>query len=245
MLYGNHTIYERALRTHEEHSRRLGYPLVVLRDPILDGYWNKYAILMLAMLKELEKPADQRLQWLFWFDADTVLMNPNMPLETFLPPPHLADIHMLLTEDWNGMNNGVFLIRVHLWSIKLLSAATAYPVLNPKVDLFWHDQSALSNLFKDNAYLARPVVYCPLRWFNAYMRAPNGEGLNLDSPAHLQVHPGDLLVHFPGTPREKLEETLNPYIAIAEEHRPEWELPLESTEYIETTKLFWNHTKSP
>jgi hypothetical protein len=239
MIYGNNSIYERALDTHREHSRRLGYPLFVLRTPILDGVWNKYAILLSVLLQELEKPLDRRLQWLFWSDGDTVLMNPDMPLETFLPPPEFSDIHMLLTKDWNGMNNGVFPIRVHPWAVELLSAAIAYPVVRPDVELFWPDQSALANLLQENEYFSRSVVYCPLRWFNAYMRQPNGEGLNPDSPAYLQVHPGDLLVHFPGTPRDKLTETLEPYLAIAERHRPEWELPLERTGYIEETKRFW------
>ncbi|KAK9643081.1 hypothetical protein V6Z96_008920 [Aspergillus fumigatus] len=64
MIYGNHSIYERTLETHKEHSRRLGYPLTVLRNPILHGIWNKLAILQSVVLRELEKPADQRLQWL-------------------------------------------------------------------------------------------------------------------------------------------------------------------------------------
>lgn len=72
-VYGNHSIYERTLATHEEQSLRSGYPLFVLRDPILDGYWNKLAILLSVMLQELAKPADRRLQWLLYviyFDCD-------------------------------------------------------------------------------------------------------------------------------------------------------------------------------
>lgn len=64
MIYGNNSIYERTLETHKEHSRRLGYPLTVLRNPILDSFWNKFAILQSVLLRELEKPADRRLQWL-------------------------------------------------------------------------------------------------------------------------------------------------------------------------------------
>ncbi|KNG79896.1 galactosyl transferase GMA12/MNN10 family protein [Aspergillus nomiae NRRL 13137] len=239
MIYGNNSVYERALDTHKEHCRRLRYPLFVLRRPILDGVWNKYAILLSVLLQELEKPVDRQLQWLLWFDSDTVLMNPNMPLETFLPPAHLSDVHMLLTKDWNGMNNGVFFIRVHKWSVELLTAATAYPVVNPDVELYWPDQSALDNVFKENHYFSRSVVYCPLRWFNAYMRSPDGMAINPDSPADLQVHPGDLLVHFPGTGQDHLGQTLGPYIAIAEEHRAEWEPTLESTHYTEETESFW------
>lgn len=64
MLYGNSSVYERAFRTHEEHSRRLGYPLLTLRKPVLEGVWNKYVVLLSAIVQELEKPVDRRLQWL-------------------------------------------------------------------------------------------------------------------------------------------------------------------------------------
>ncbi|KAH1322859.1 hypothetical protein KXV58_008028 [Aspergillus fumigatus] len=186
MIYGNHSIYERTLETHKEHSRRLGYPLTVLRNPILHGIWNKLAILQSVVLRELEKPADQRLQWLFWFDSDTVLMNPNMPLETFLPPPELPNVHLLTSRGWNGLRGGVFFLRVHpcLW---------------------WLEQSAINNVLAEDEYFARSTVYCPLRWFNAYMRHPNGVDLDPKTPLHLQVSPGDLLVHFPGTPQSQFD----------------------------------------
>ncbi|KAJ9261678.1 CAZyme family GT34 [Paecilomyces variotii] len=244
-IYGNHTIYKRTMATHEKQSRRLGYPLFVLESPILDSYWNKYAIILSVMLQELAKPADKRLEWLFWFDADTVIMNPYIPLETFLPPPQVSDIHLLLTKDWNGINNGVFPIRVHRWSVEFLTAAISYPVIHPDVYLHWPDQSAMSNLIQDNDYFSRSIIHCPLRWFNAYMRSPDGEKLNPDSPPEYQVHPGDLLVHFPGTPADHLDQTLEPYLAIAEEHRAEWELPLEQTEYIEQTQEFWRKKLPP
>lgn len=64
MIYGNHSIYGRALKTHQEHSRRHGYPLSVLRRPIVDGTFNKYAALLSEVLLELEKAPCERLQWL-------------------------------------------------------------------------------------------------------------------------------------------------------------------------------------
>ncbi|RJE20397.1 hypothetical protein PHISCL_07268 [Aspergillus sclerotialis] len=241
MIYGNNTIYEQALQTHEDHSRRLGYVMFVMRKPVLDGVWNKYVALLSTLIQELEKPVDRRLQWLFWFDSDTVIMNPNMPLETFLPPSHFPDIRLLLSKDWNGMNNGVFFLRVHPWSVELLTAAISYPVLHPDVDLHWPDQSALMNILNENDYFSRSVEYCPLRWFNAYMRSTNGRYRNLELPRSFQVHPGDLLVHFPGTRPENLNTTLAPYIAIANAHEPEWELSLENTKYIQKTKDFWDN----
>lgn len=166
-------------------------------------------------------------------------MNPNMRLETFLPPPHLANVHILLSRDWNGMNAGVFPIRVHPWSIELLSAAIGYPYTNPEKTLAWAEQTAMVKLLAEHEYFAQSAVYVPLRWFNAYMRSPDGESLNTDSDEYLQVHPGDLLVHFPGTPAENFNNTLSPYLAIAEQHRSEWERPLEKTGYAKETARFW------
>ncbi|KAI9374064.1 hypothetical protein BJX61DRAFT_499936 [Aspergillus egyptiacus] len=239
MIYGNNPVYQRAVETHKEHCRRLGYPLFLLQQEVLEGVWNKLAYISSLIVQELQKPEDQRLQWLFWADSDTILMNPNMPLETFLPPRHLRDVHMVLTEDWNGMNAGVFPIRVHPWSIQLLSAAIGYPFTNPDATLYWAEQSAMVRLLDEHEYFSQSVAYVPLRWFNAYMRAPDGESLNEDSPEDLQVHPGDLLVHFPGTPRDHFNETLSPYLAIAEEHRRDWELPVEETVYPAETAAFW------
>lgn len=125
-----------------------------------------------------------------WFDSDPVLMNANMPLEVFLPPLRLSNGHLSLSKDWNGMNNGIFFMRVHEWSVALLSAAMSYPTLNPGVPSFWHDQSALNNL-DENDYFSRSITHCPLRWFNAYMRSSDSLRPNSDSPPDLQIHSGD------------------------------------------------------
>jgi hypothetical protein len=152
---------------------------------------------------------------------------------------------LLLTEDWNGLNNGAFPIRVHSWSVEFLTAAVSYPIVHPDVTLYWPDQSAMNNLFQENEYFARAVAYAPLRWFNAYMRSPEGESMNPDSPPQYKVHPGDLRVHFPGTPADHLEGTLGPYLDISEAHRAEWEVPLQGTEYMREIEAFWRKLLPP
>lgn len=64
MIYGNNSVYERAIETHKEHCNRLGYPLFILRREVLDGVWNKLAYLISLIVQELEKPEDERLEWL-------------------------------------------------------------------------------------------------------------------------------------------------------------------------------------
>ena len=84
------------------------------------------------------------------------------------------------------------------------------------------------------------MVYCPLRWFNAYKRNQNVTDINPKKPIHFQIHPGDIIVHFPGTPANELESTMLPYLEVAESHNPEWELPLEQTGYLREIAELWD-----
>ena len=59
----------RAIKSHEPHNRRFGYPQLILRHDLLgggtlDGDWNKPTYLLAALLEELRKPVSERLQWL-------------------------------------------------------------------------------------------------------------------------------------------------------------------------------------
>ena len=61
---GQNPTYERAVRTHEVHNKRFGYPLHVLRHGILSDVWTKPAYILSLLLKELSKPEHERLKWL-------------------------------------------------------------------------------------------------------------------------------------------------------------------------------------
>lgn len=98
LFHGRDPTYIRAIQTHQAHNRRYGYPLLALRHAILDGIWSKPAYLLAVLLEEMRKPEGQRLKWLLcayrdnsqertltidsWFDADTVVTNPKIPLGT-------------------------------------------------------------------------------------------------------------------------------------------------------------------
>lgn len=66
MVYGNTSVYDRTVNTHLVHNQRFGYPFFLLETPVLDGVWNKYAILLSVLLQELQKPSSQRLEWLLY-----------------------------------------------------------------------------------------------------------------------------------------------------------------------------------
>ena len=65
MLYGEkNALYERALAAHLPHNKNFGYPMYVLREKTLPGYWSKPAYILDQLLTELALPEKERLKWL-------------------------------------------------------------------------------------------------------------------------------------------------------------------------------------
>ncbi|KAH0538100.1 hypothetical protein GP486_008800, partial [Trichoglossum hirsutum] len=61
MLFGAaNAIYERSVKTHARH----GYPTQVLRNEIVQGYWNKPSFLLAVLVLELAKPPEERMKWI-------------------------------------------------------------------------------------------------------------------------------------------------------------------------------------
>ncbi|GME25725.1 Lactonase 7-bladed beta propeller [Neofusicoccum parvum] len=230
VLYGDpNPTYERALRTHELHSRIHGMRQLVLREQVVDGVWNKPAFILSTLADELAKPAHTRLEWLLWVDGDTVVLNPCIPAASFLPPD--AGVHVVASNDANGLNNGVFLLRVNAWSLELFAAVVAYRRLRPDRPLVFNDQSAMEALLREPRF-APHAAYVPQRWFNAYHAFQN------DTLEPERVRRGDFLVHLAGRPERKRE--MEYWLAVAERHAPDWELEFYRTSYPEEIVAFWN-----
>ncbi len=174
-----------------------------------------------------------------WFDADTVIMNPNIPISIFLPPADLdnqyfSHIHILVTNDMNGLNNGVFPIRVSPYSVELMSAVVAFQTYRPDFHLNFRDQSALDEMLKDPKF-RDGVMYLPQRWFNAYQGELN------ETLGPFQMRRGDFLVHFAGVVNR--DERMRLWMERAEQHLPEWEIDLIHTSYPTETREYWEGKK--
>ena len=109
------------------------------------------------------------------------MLNPHTPLEIFLPPnlvPELENIHLLMAKNMDGLNSGAFALRVHPWSVSILSTILAYPIFEAaryRTDQF-RDQSAFQWLLAPNAnspLFNAPMkgrenwAEVPMRWFNS------------------------------------------------------------------------------
>lgn len=141
--------YENAIASHNLHNTLHGYPHLILREHMIRGLWSKHGWIMTIIGQELAKPEEQRLKWLMWHDRDTVLMNPQIPLDVFLPPePQFSHIHLLVTNDRHGLNNGVFMVRVSQWAFKLFASALSIREYQPEIPLKYTEQSGMEEAIK-------------------------------------------------------------------------------------------------
>jgi hypothetical protein len=253
MLYGQQSpVYERALQTHLQHAETHGYPVFVLREKLLGRLWTKAAYILSIILNELQKPAGDRLQWLFWFDADTILLNPYLPLETFLPPsPEFDHISFLCGFDHNGLNDGAFLLRINEYSLHLMAASLTVESFRPEVELKYSGQSAeehvilshdIVNPRYSNFTYSDGYAKIPQRWMNAYMgpRTLEGEVKPYRQLIGNSVHEGDLLVHFAGgaTPEVKVKR-MKKFLDALKTTREAWEMPANETGIEREVQEFW------
>ncbi|KAI9729519.1 MAG: hypothetical protein M1818_008491 [Claussenomyces sp. TS43310] len=234
-LFGDpNPTYERALRLQERHAEQIGHPMFVLREKLLSGLWSKPAYILCVILQELTLPEDVRLQWLMWNDADIVIMNSQISLDTFIPPQIEFDyVNLLVTNDRHGLNNGVFLIRVNDWSVKLLSEVIAFHKVRPNVHLKYSEQSALENVIQDAAW-RKAVVEVPQYWFNAYPTSTDKEKFK---PHEFRA--GGLQIHFAGNKDGGRSDRMNQWMNISEQLLPEWDMPVEQSFYPQALKNFW------
>jgi len=174
-----------------------------------------------------------------WVDADSIILNNDIPVEIFLPPSDLKDIHLVTAQDQNGLNTGIMFLHVHPWSISFLTETMGYPLYLPEIDLGRSaDQEGMRRILNkttggpNGQGYADGVAYLPRPWINTYEWDFAYEGKK-----------GDLLVHFPG-----LEERRWPHMAkwldIVEMKPHEWELPLEETGYLNRTAMYWSQLRS-
>lgn len=169
-----------------------------------------------------------------WVDADSIIINPAIPISIFLPPADLPDIHFVATKDQNGLNSGIFFLRVHPWSISMLTEVMAYPFYKPEVDLGRSaDQEAMARVLAkteggpNNRGYKSSLLYMPRVWFNTYEWHHAYEGKK-----------GNLLVHFPGLEEDRWSH-MQRWLNVIEATPLEWEVPLDETDYPVQTSEFW------
>lgn len=152
----------------------------------------------------------------------------------FLPPEQLKDIYALVTADHNGLNNGVFFLRVSTASADLLTEIAAYPLTYPMEDLGWFgEQAAMAHVIEAKQNRSRDagedsgIVWVPRTWFNHYEFEHGFEG-----------EPGSFMVHFAGLGATRINHMAD-WLSDLHTNAAKWDIPLEDTVYSKSIPEFW------
>ena len=123
---------ERAMQNHAEYARQHGMQSTwssALVDAAYDGAWNKMAFLQKVLRSELTK---SETDWLLWVDWDAIFtdMAFELPLEEYEQrrlrlviggDPSATGGGPQQRADYLKANTGVMLLRVHNWTLSLVS----------------------------------------------------------------------------------------------------------------------------
>lgn len=252
--------YKKAFKTHILHSLIHGTEIKVMCDPIVDDLWNKPAFILQLLMREMLKPAKERLEWIQWVDRDTLILDQCRPISSFLPPEKSrfgswwrTDIdeeqlnregnitHLLVNNDLNGLNNGVFLLRVNHWAIELFTAILAFRHYEPNIHLPFTEQSAMEHVLRTEHFRDR-VKFVPQSWFNAYARGGAQQFAERTSEEDLQdehVRRGDYLVHFAGNQHK--DQAIEEWMAMLGEMEDVWERGHVQRDVSADIAQFWKH----
>lgn len=185
-----------------------------------------------------------------------ILLNPSIPLESFLPPIDLAEsIHFLRGRDHNGLNTGTFFLKVSAWSVHTLNKALGMPIYHPEIDLGnSFDQVAMSRVLSEDygfeelthggehaegtpadrtkrlVNLTRPFLMQPREWYNTYEFSHGYEGGDAQK--------GHLLVHFPGL-EEQRGDHMDKWLDELARNQPAWDVPFDKSVYVELIPKYW------
>jgi len=170
-----------------------------------------------------------------WVDADSIVVNPAISPCIFLPPDELQSVFALVTADHQGLNNGIFFLRVHQASVDLLTQVVDYPLAHPDEDLGWFgEQAAMQNVIHSTETRLRDqgrpsgIAWVPREWFNTFEFEHGFEG-----------QPGHFIVHFAGLGETRLSHMAR-WLDELQRNQVKWEIALENTFYIEAVPKFWN-----
>jgi len=181
---------EPALESKRMYAKRHGYTFLSGGDDVWDRSrpipWSKFRFI----LKYIDD-----YDYLFWSDADAVITNPEILLETQVLPLLPDGKDMLWTLDVCGhYNNGHLLLRGRsAWVKDFLTRAYG------QTDLLYHiwwDNAAMIRLFETNPSDAHKIETVRESWrFNAYAFGKNNSAN--DASCRLYT-PGDFILHFAG-----------------------------------------------
>jgi hypothetical protein len=181
---------EPGLASKRAYAARHGYDFHTGGEDVWDHSrpipWSKFNFI----LKYLDD-----YDYLFWSDADAIILDQSKPLETQVMPLLPADKDILWTYDaCNHYNNGHLLVRGRsAWVRDYFNRCLECRELTYHI---WWDNAAMLYLFETNLSDAAHMETTKEHWrFNSYVFGPKDSA---DDPSTRLYRPGDFLIHFAG-----------------------------------------------
>lgn len=166
-------------RNKKQYSVKHDYDYIVyhhLLDETRPAAWSK----ILALLNHLKD-----YEWLYWSDADSLIMNMSIKLESLID----NNFNMIISREVGSgnLNTGSFLIKNCVWSEKLLQRIYKQ---SDFINHMWWEQAALKFVFAQDPSLLAKVKILHQRALNSHlMHGRSPEGFFRDS---------DFVLHFYG-----------------------------------------------
>ena len=161
-------------------------------DPSRPIQWSK-----ILLLEKVLKNCDYK--WIFWTDADSLFMNLSIRLEDLVD----SEYNLIISNDYNGINTGEFLIKNCPWSAQLLSGIYAHVEC---INHPWWEQQALRIEIEQCPELLSSIKIVPQRLFNSFPPEIAGNQFT----ALYQT--GDFILHFAGIKNlDRLEALFDKY----------------------------------
>lgn len=154
---------------------------------------------------------EEQCDWVFWMDADTVIMNSNKRIEDFLPTAETGiDLIITIQKD-NGWNAGAWLIRNTDWSMQFLDHWWSMrEYVQPKGLGVSGDNSALKAYLAsmDPDTFSKHIAVPPRCLFNSVTKWVQKDDPPLDTAEQIHkyqwymhqefYHKGDFVAHVAG-----------------------------------------------
>lgn len=181
---------EPGLESKRMYAEKHGYDFLCGGEDV----WDRTRPIPWSKFNFIRKYIDS-YDYLFWSDADTIIVNMNVRIEDLILPLLPAHKDMLWTRDACGhLNNGNVLYRGRsAWLKDFLDRCYA------QTDVLYHiwwDNAAMIKLHESNPADKAMIETCLEHWkFNAYVYGSNNSA---NSPSDRLYKQGDFLIHFAG-----------------------------------------------
>lgn len=181
---------EPGLASKRAYAEKHGYDLHIGGADV----WDRSRPIQWSKFNYIRKYLDS-YDYIFWSDADVIILDQDKSLETQVLPLLPADKDILWTYDaCNHYNNGHLLIRGRsAWVRDYFNRCYEQTQFLHHI---WWDNAAMIHLYESNAADKAKIETCREHWrFNSYVFGPNDSAMD---PSARLYQPGDFLVHFAG-----------------------------------------------